>query len=134
MTPKIDWEALHRAAREAQTRAYAPYSNYPVGAAALTDTGEIVVGANSENASYGLTLCAECGLISHLTYHRLGKIVAFLCYGNKADQESTLTVPCGRCRQLLREHAAPGMLIETPAGIQPFDNIFPESFGPEYLN
>ncbi|GMA34844.1 hypothetical protein GCM10025876_10480 [Demequina litorisediminis] len=62
--PEIDWDALRSAAREATTRAYVPYSHFPVGVAALTDTGEIVIGANVENASYGLTLCAECALVS----------------------------------------------------------------------
>ena len=62
----VDWEALRSAARTAMARAYAPYSDFPVGAAALVDDGRIVVGCNVENASYGMTLCAECGLVSAL--------------------------------------------------------------------
>lgn len=134
MLSETDWERLHVAAREAQTHSYCPYSRYRVGAAALTEDGRIVTGCNSENASYGLGLCAECGLISQLTLSGGGKLVAFLCYGNPEGQTPVLTVPCGRCRQLLREHASPELIIETPAGRRPFQEILPESFGPEFLS
>ncbi|MDO5673077.1 MAG: cytidine deaminase [Actinomycetaceae bacterium] len=124
------WESLRKAAREAMARAYVPYSKYPVGAAALVDDGRVVVGCNVENASYGLTLCAECGLVSSLFATGGGHLVAFTC----CDQFGEKLVPCGRCRQLLREHAAPGMVLDMPLGIGTMDDILPQSFGPEHLN
>jgi cytidine deaminase len=63
MPGDVDWAALREAAAGARSAAYAPYSGFPVGAAALTDDGRLVSGCNVENASYGLTLCAECGLV-----------------------------------------------------------------------
>ncbi len=75
----VDWTALRRAAHDAMGRAYAPYSQFPVGAAALVDDGRIVAGCNVENASYGLTLCAECGLVSALLLSGGGRLVAFSC-------------------------------------------------------
>ena len=125
----IDWEALRSAARAAMARAYAPYSNFPVGAAALVDDGRIVTGANVENASYGCGLCAECGLVSELAMTGGGRLVAFTC----SDGRGELLMPCGRCRQLLNEFKAPGMLVDTPEGVLPFDEILPQSFGPEHL-
>ncbi|EEJ54397.1 cytidine deaminase [Mobiluncus mulieris 28-1] len=134
MIQQSDWDRLHEAAKEAQTHAYCPYSHYQVGAAGLTEAGDIVTGCNSENAAYGVGLCAECGMISQLTLRGGGKLVAFLCYGNHEALAPVLTVPCGRCRQLIREHASPELIIETPDGRKPFTEILPESFGPEYLN
>src|SRR6201994_2330270 len=96
----IDWRALRRAAVEAMGRAYAPYSRFPVGAAALVDDGRVVVGCNVENASYGLGLCAECGLVSALASSGGGRIVALVC----VDGDGAVLMPCGRCRQLLWEH------------------------------
>lgn len=130
----VDWEGLRAAAREAQTHAYAPYSGFVVGAAALTEDGRIFTGCNSENAAYGVGLCAECGVVSALTLGGGGVLRAFVCYGNSSDAfVPALTVPCGRCRQLLREHAGADFEIEMPGGIQPFENILPQSFGPENL-
>ncbi|MFT4234373.1 MAG: cytidine deaminase [Microbacterium sp.] len=125
----IDWEGLRQAATSAMKQAYAPYSNYPVGAAALVDDGRIVVGCNSENASYGVGLCAECGLISALTVSGGGKLVAFTC----VDGAGAILMPCGRCRQLLYEHHAPGMLLETVSGIRTIDQVLPDAFGPADL-
>lgn len=125
----IDWDALRAAANEAMTHAYAPYSNFPVGAAALVDDGRVVVGCNSENASYGLGLCAECGLVSALTISGGGKLVAFTC----VDGNGNVLMPCGRCRQLLYEHSAEGMVLETVSGFRTIDEVLPDAFGPRQL-
>lgn len=125
----IDWEALREAAIAALPHAYVPYSKYPVGAAALTDTGRIVSGCNVENASYGLTLCAECALVGDLHMGGGGRLVAFVCVNGK---EETI-MPCGRCRQLLYEHSAEGMLLETVSGIRTIDEVLPDAFGPRDL-
>ena len=120
-----DWDALRAAAREVCARAYAPYSDFPVGAAALVDDGRIVSGCNVENASYGLTLCAECGLVSALHASGGGRLLAFAC----VDRQGSALMPCGRCRQLLWEHGGPGCLVDTPAGIQTMAEILPQAFG-----
>lgn len=120
---------LRDAAQKAMLHSYSPYSKFPVGAAAITDKGIIVTGCNVENASYGLTLCAECGLVSELQMKNAGKIVGFTC----VDKEHNIITPCGRCRQLLHEFAAPEMKIDTPAGILPFKSMLPQAFGPEDL-
>ena len=129
MPTDIDWDALRAAAREAHTHAYVPYSNFPVGAAALVDDGRIISGANVENASYGLTLCAECALVSSLHMTGGGKLVAFTC----VDGHDNTLMPCGRCRQLLFEHSADGMLLETVSGIKTIDEVIPDAFGPRTL-
>jgi cytidine deaminase len=121
----IDWNVLRSAARKAMRYAYAPYSHYPVGAAALTEDGRIVSGCNVENASYGLTLCAECGLVSSLHASGGGRLVAFAC----VDGHETVLMPCGRCRQLLWEHAADGMLVDTADGPVPMAELLPRAFG-----
>ncbi|GAA1954918.1 cytidine deaminase [Kitasatospora viridis] len=125
----VDWEALRAAARDAMSRAYAPYSKYPVGAAALVDDGRVVTGCNVENASYGLALCAECGLVSALHAGGGGRLVAFTC----VDGAGQLLMPCGRCRQLLYEHGGPELLVELPSGIKPMTEVLPDAFGPERL-
>lgn len=125
----IDWHGLRDAARAAMRHAYAPYSGFPVGAAALVDDGRIVVGCNVENASYGLGLCAECGLVSALHASGGGRIVAFTC----CDARGELLMPCGRCRQLLVEHAAPQLLVDTVAGIRRIAELLPWAFGPDAL-
>ena len=126
----IDWEALRAAAREAMTHAYAPYSKFPVGVAGLVDDGRVVTGCNVENASYGLGLCAECGLVSELQNTGGGRLTHFTCVDGKGD----VLVPCGRCRQLLWEHGGADMLIETVSlGIVPMREVLPDAFGPEDL-
>jgi cytidine deaminase len=125
----IDWPALRDAASEAMGKAYAPYSKFPVGAAALVDDGRIVVGCNVENASYGLTLCAECGLVSALHASGGGRLVAFAC----VDGAGRPLMPCGRCRQLLYEHGGRDLLVETPEGVLPMSEVLPQPFGPEHL-
>ncbi len=125
----VDWEALRTAAREVMARAYAPYSRFPVGAAALVDDGRVVVGCNVENAGYGVALCAECGLVSSLVAGGGGRLVAFTC----VDGRGALLMPCGRCRQLLWEHGGPELLVETPDGVRPMADVLPWAFGPEDL-
>jgi len=127
---EIDWERLRAAAREASTRAYVPYSNFPVGVAALTDTGNIVMGANVENASYGVTLCAECALVSKLHTDALGKrLIAFAC----VDRAGNPLSPCGRCRQLLFEHGGAELAIDGPEGPITLGDLLPWAFGPDNL-
>ncbi|UYM03959.1 cytidine deaminase [Solicola gregarius] len=125
----IDWPALRSAAAEAMTRAYAPYSQFPVGAAALVDDGRVVVGCNVENAAYGVTLCAECGLVSDLAVGGGGRLVAFTCCGGDGRR----LMPCGRCRQLLWEHGGPELLVDTPAGVLTMDAVLPQAFGADDL-
>lgn len=126
----VDWETLREAARDAMSRAYAPYSGYPVGAAALVDDGRTVVGCNVENASYGLGLCAECGLVSALAATGGGRLTAFTC----VDGRGELLVPCGRCRQLLYEHGGPGLLVDAgDGGVRRLDDLLPDAFGPQHL-
>ena len=125
----VDWEALRAAAREAMGRAYAPYSGYPVGAAALVDDGRTVVGCNVENASYGVGLCAECGLVSALHASGGGRLTAFAC----VDGAGRTLMPCGRCRQLLWEHGGPALLVDTPSGVRPMSEVLPDAFGPDDL-
>lgn len=126
---EIDWKRLRAAAREAAGVAYAPYSNYPVGAAALVSDGRVVSGCNVENAGYGVTLCAECGLVSQLVRGGGGRLVAFTC----CNGSGKVIMPCGRCRQLLWEHGGAALLVETPEGILTMDQVLPQAFGPEDL-
>jgi cytidine deaminase len=121
----IDWQTLRRRAREACARAYAPYSHYPVGAAALAADGRVVAGCNVENAGYGVTLCAECGVISEFVLGGGGRLIAFTCANTAGD----CIMPCGRCRQLLWEHGGPTMLIDTPLGVLTLADVLPQAFG-----
>jgi cytidine deaminase len=125
----VDWDLLRAAATEASGHAYAPYSGFPVGAAALVDDGRIVTGCNVENASYGLTLCAECGLISALHASGGGRLVAVAC----VDGTGAVLMPCGRCRQLLWEHGGAECLIDTPAGTWSLNAVLPQAFGADDL-
>jgi cytidine deaminase len=125
----IDWDALRQAARAAMAKAYAPYSNFPVGAAGLTDDGRVVSGCNVENASYGVGLCAECGLVSALHGTGGGRLVAVAV----VERTGAPVMPCGRCRQLLWEHGGPDMLLETVRGIRPMREVLPDAFGPDDL-
>lgn len=125
----INWDELRFVANESMQKAYAPYSKFPVGAAALTEDGRVVSGCNVENASYGLGLCAECSLISNLAMTGGGKLVAFTCL----DGHGNILMPCGRCRQLLFEHSAKGMVLETVSGLKTIDEVLPDAFGPRDL-
>ena len=125
----IDWDQLRAAATDAMRLAYAPYSRYPVGAAALVTDGRVVSGCNIENASYGVGLCAECALVGDLRMSGGGQLVAFVC----VNGDGATIMPCGRCRQLLNEFAVPGMLLETVSGIRTIDEVLPDAFGPRDL-
>ena len=127
--PEIDWDALRVAAREAMTHSYSPYSKFPVGAAALVDDGRVVAGCNVENASYGVTLCAECSMVSQLAMTGGGRLVAFAC----VDGEGNCLMPCGRCRQLLYEFGGDELLVDTPRGVLPMTEVLPQAFGPQHL-
>lgn len=126
---QIDWDALRDAAREAMAHSYSPYSKFPVGAAAVVDDGRVVAGCNVENASYGVTLCAECSLVSQLAMTGGGRLVAFAC----VDGEGNCLMPCGRCRQLLYEFGGDELLVDTPRGVLPMTEVLPQAFGPQHL-
>ncbi|MGV1008714.1 MAG: cytidine deaminase [Dermatophilaceae bacterium] len=125
-----DWAALQAAAVSARDTAYAPYSGFAVGAAGLTEDGRTLVGCNVENASYGLTLCAECGVVSALHASGGGRVVAVVCLGPGPDP----LLPCGRCRQLLWEHGGPGCHVLTAAGPVRLDSLLPAAFGVDDLD
>lgn len=123
------WAQLRAAATAATARAYAPYSGYRVGAAALVDDGRIVSGCNVENAAYGVTLCAECGLVSQLHLTGGGRLTHFVC----VDGAGEVIMPCGRCRQLLWENGGAGLEVLTVSGVRTMDQVLPDAFGPENL-
>jgi len=125
----FDWDALVEAAREAMTHAYAPYSHFPVGAAATVDDGRTIVGCNVENAAYGVALCAECGLVSQLHITGGGRLTHFACVNGHGD----LIMPCGRCRQLLWENGGADLLVLTGSGVRRMDEVLPDAFGPDDL-
>ncbi len=127
--PDEPWARLLDAAREVARRAYAPYSRFQVGAAALVDDGRLVVGCNVENAAYGVTLCAECGLVSALHAGGGGRLTHFVC----VDGSDRVIMPCGRCRQLLSEHGGPDLLVLARSGVTPMSQVLPDAFGPDSL-
>jgi cytidine deaminase len=132
----IDWAKLRAAAVTVAGRAYAPYSRLRVGAAGLTIDGQVVSGCNVENASFGLTLCAECGLVSalHATAPEpdpamdgaSGPVLVAVAVV-AGDGEPLL--PCGRCRQLLLEAGGPSLLVDTADGPVPLSGLLPAAFG-----
>jgi cytidine deaminase len=123
------WRTLHTAAVDVMGKAYVPYSSFPVGAAALVDDGRVVAGCNVENASYGVTLCAECGLVSQLAASGGGRLTHFVC----VDGDGALLMPCGRCRQLLWEHGGATLQVLTRSGVRPMTDVLPDAFGREQL-
>jgi len=125
----VDWSALRAQAVAIMQQAYAPYSHYPVGAAGLVDDGRVVRGCNVENASYGVGLCAECGMASDLAASGGGRLVAVAI----VDGAGAPLVPCGRCRQVLWEHGGAECLLETPEGVLPLRALLPQAFGREHL-
>ncbi|BBY43823.1 cytidine deaminase [Mycolicibacterium celeriflavum] len=129
MTTDIDWKILQHKAIEVTRTAYAPYSGFPVGAAALVDDGRVVAGCNVENVSYGLGLCAECAVVCNLHSSGGGRLVALSC----VDTAGQVLMPCGRCRQVLLEHGGPEMLIDHPQGPRPLGDLLPDAFGPQDL-
>lgn len=124
-----DWPVLRAAARQMLEGAYAPYSGVRVGAAARVDDGRIVTGCNVENASYGLSLCAECGVAQALAASGGGRLVALVVVGT----DGTYLAPCGRCRQILFEFGGAGLLVETSDGVVTLDQLLPGAFGPHDL-
>jgi cytidine deaminase len=125
----FDWGALTERAVEAMRLAYAPYSHFPVGAAAVVDDGRVVVGCNVENAAYGVGLCAECGMVSSLHASGGGRLTHAVC----VDGQGAVIMPCGRCRQLLFENGGPSLLLMTGAGVRRMDEVLPDAFGPDNL-
>ncbi len=121
----VDWDSLTDAATEAMRAAYAPYSRFPVGVAGLVDDGRVVSGCNVENAAYGVTLCAECGMVSELIRTGGGRLVAVSC----VNAQGEALMPCGRCRQLLWEHGGPECQLRTPEGVWTMRQVLPQAFG-----
>jgi cytidine deaminase len=129
VSTEIDWQALRDKAIAVAAYAYAPYSGFPVGAAALVDDGRVVAGCNVENVSYGLGLCAECAAVCALHSSGGGRLVALVC----VDGAGRLLMPCGRCRQILLEHGGPQLLVAHPDGPRPLGELLPDAFGPDDL-
>ena len=127
--PRIDWPRLRSAAVAAMRQAYVPYSHFPVGVAGLVDDGRVVSGCNVENASYGVGLCAECGMVSQLHLTGGGRLVAVAC----VDRHGAPLMACGRCRQLLWENGGPNCLVDTPSGVRPMSEVLPDAFGADDL-
>ena len=125
----MDWELLTAEAVAVAERAYAPYSGFPVGAAAKVDDGRVVVGCNVENAAYGVTLCAECGVVSQLHATGGGRLTHFVCVNGLGE----VIMPCGRCRQLLFEHGGNELVLMTPLGERTMEQVLPQAFGPDDL-
>jgi len=136
----IDWPGLRAAATAAAERAYAPYSGLRVGAAGLAADGHVVTGCNVENASYGLTLCAECGLVSALHASGAGALPASGAGEIPAPGAGSLRavavvagdgqplLPCGRCRQLLLEAGGGDLLVDTAEGPVELKVLLPAAF------
>lgn len=122
----MDWDTLLVAAREIVKLSYSPYSHFPVGAAAWTSDGRVVTGCNVENASFGLTLCAECSLVSALAASGGGRLARFTCV-NAAGE---IITPCGRCRQLLFEFGGGELEVLSPLGVVTLADMLPQAFGP----
>ncbi len=125
----FDWTDLTAAAVAARQHSYSPYSSFPVGAAALVEDGRVVSGCNVENASYGVGLCAECGLVSQLHLTGGGRLTHFVC----VDRAGEVLMPCGRCRQLLFENGGPELMLLTVSGVRRMDEVLPDAFGPDNL-
>lgn len=125
----VDWQKLRQTAVRAAANAYAPYSGLHVGVAGLVDDGDLVLGCNVENASYGVGLCAECTMAGQLRLAGGGRLVAVAC----RSRDGELLMPCGRCRQILYELGGPDCLVDTPEGPLPMTRILPHAFGPTHL-
>src|SRR6187399_1318764 len=121
----MDWNELRAEAVTAMRHAYAPYSHFPVGAAALVDDGRVVVGCNVENAAYGVALCAECGMVSQLHITGGGRLTHAVCVNGRSE----VIMPCGRCRQLLTENGGPELRLLTASGVRRMDEVLPDAFG-----
>ena len=130
MVGMAEWKTLRDNARSMIGKAYAPYSRFPVGAAAITDDGRMVAGCNVENVSYGLGICAEVTLVAQLVATGGGRLRAVaVCDGNGSP-----LMPCGRCRQVLLEFGGPGLLVDHADGPRTLGELLPDAFGPEDLD
>ncbi len=129
MSGDIDWKSLRDGAIAVASHAYAPYSGFSVGAAALVDDGRVVIGCNVENVSYGLGLCAECAVVCALHSGGRGRLLALVC----VDGTGRLLMPCGRCRQVLLEHGGAELLIDHPDGPRSLGELLPDAFGHDDL-
>lgn len=125
-----DWDHLFERARAVARNAYAPYSGYHVGAAGLVDDGRVVEGCNVENASYGLTLCAECSLVAALHAGGGGRLVAVAVVAGRDLDDLRAGNPCGRCRQLLHEAGGADLRINARRTL---GELLPAAFGPEAI-
>jgi cytidine deaminase len=129
MVTEDEWKSLRAKAIKASNHAYAPYSGFPVGAAALVGDGRVVTGCNVENVSYGLGLCAECAVVCALVSGGGGRLLAVAV----VDASGTALMPCGRCRQLLLEHGGPELLVDHARGPRRLAELLPDAFGPDDL-
>ncbi|MDR0365778.1 MAG: cytidine deaminase [Bifidobacteriaceae bacterium] len=120
----MDWDDLVMRASAATVHAYAPYSGYVVGAAAICDNGRVITGCNIENASYGLSLCAECALVAQLHLTGGGRLVKIVC----VDGLGGVIPPCGRCRQILWEHGGATLEVLTATGERRLSELLPEAW------
>ena len=128
----IPWQQLRTSALHATTLSYAPYSHVTVGAAAITESGAIVTGSNIENASYGLTLCAECSLVSDLARQGGGRLLAISVVAG----DGLPLAPCGRCRQVLFEHGGRSLIVDDGSDhpVRTIGDLLPDAFGPADLD
>ncbi len=132
--PRERLEELVVAAREARERAYAPYSRFFVGAAILADDGRVFTGANVENASYGLSMCAERTAVHHAVAQGMRRLVAVAV----SASGETPAWPCGACRQVLHEFGPEAIVVtEAPDGRREertLPQLLPDAFGPDDLD
>jgi cytidine deaminase len=127
------WDELRTAAAHVRRQAYASYSGYAVGAAALASDGRLLTGCNVENASFGVTLCAECGVVSDLVAGGGGRLTSLTCIGGAANGPGAVVLPCGRCRQLLAEHGGPELLVDSAGGPVRLAELLPDAFAASHL-
>ena len=125
----INWEDLQDLAISAMEQAYCPYSGFLVGAAGLTTDGQTYSGCNVENAGYGVTLCAECGMVSQMVRSGGGRLAAVVAVNGNCEP----VAPCGRCRQLIFEHGGNDCLVLMPEGVMTMKQVLPGAFGPHDL-
>jgi cytidine deaminase len=127
---EIEWDTLRDKAKSMIDRAYAPYSRYPVGAAAVTAEGRVIAGCNVENVSYGLGICAEVALVAALV-NGGGRTLRAV---SVCDARGAVLMPCGRCRQVLLEHGGRELLVDHPEGPRTLAELLPDAFGPGDLD
>jgi cytidine deaminase len=131
---KIDWDRLAEAAKAASERAYCPYSKFRVGAALLTQDGRLYTGCNVENASYGLTICAERNTVFHAVAQGMAAVSCLLVY----TPTEKPAAPCGACRQVLNEFGPDAEIRCVCDGPQTIElkmsDLLPKAFGPANLS